>query len=67
MGGAMTGIWTLTWFDFEQFFSILFFQNVLEKPVALERVMATITYRVSEKTWEFSDEFDIVFLNNSLI
>ena len=49
MGGAMTGIWTLTWFDFEQFFSILFFLNVLEKPVALERVMATITYRVSEK------------------
>ena len=24
-------------------------------------------YRVSQKTWEFSDEFDIVFLNNSLI
>ena len=24
-------------------------------------------YRVSQKTWEFSDEFDIVFMNNSLI
>ena len=24
-------------------------------------------YRVSQKTWEFSDEFDIVFSNNSLI
>ena len=24
-------------------------------------------YRVSQKIWEFSDEFDIVFLNNSLI
>ena len=24
-------------------------------------------YRVSQKTWEFSDEFDIVFLNKSLI
>ena len=24
-------------------------------------------YRMSQKTWEFSDEFDIVFLNNSLI
>ena len=26
-----------------------------------------VTYRVSQKTWEFSDEFDIVFSNNSLI
>ena len=25
------------------------------------------TDRVSQKTWEFSDEFDIVFLDNSLI
>ena len=24
-------------------------------------------YRVSQKTWEFSDEFDIVFSNNSSI
>jgi len=22
-------------------------------------------YRMSQKTWEFSDEFDVVFLNNS--
>ena len=27
----------------------------------------TFRYRVSQKTWEFSDEFDIVFSNNSLI
>ena len=26
-----------------------------------------VTYSVSQKLWEFSDEFDIVFLNNSLI
>ena len=24
----------------------------------------TLTYRVSQKTWEFSDEFDIVFVMN---
>ena len=28
---------------------------------------AQFNYRVSQKTWEFSDEFDIVFMNNSLI
>jgi len=26
-----------------------------------------LAYRVSQRTWEFSDEFDIVFMNNSLI
>ena len=29
--------------------------------------IGTVWYRVSQKTWEFSDEFDIVFSNNSLI
>ena len=36
-----------------------------------EFILETITdkqmYRVFQKTWEFSDEFDIVFSDNSLI
>ena len=27
-------------------------------------LIPTIKYRVSQKTWEFSDEFDIVFVMN---
>jgi len=34
------------------------------KKVSYESI---ILYRVSQKTWEFSDEFDIVFSDNSLI
>ena len=38
------------------------------QPVACPNYFTTNPwYRVSQKTWEFSDEFDIVFSNNSLI
>ena len=37
----------------------------LKNPTNQEFLGVSYTYRVSQKTWEFGDEFDIVFLNNS--
>ena len=45
-------------------------ENIVESTkwiVAIPRDKYCRLYRVSQLTWKFSDEFDIVFLNNSLI
>ena len=50
-----------------KFFSNYSQDTMKWKNYQTHREQIFLTYRVSQKTWEFSDEFDIVFLNNSLI
>ena len=53
----------------EQGFVLIFKDYCLLNVVCLHKNPAQelSKYRVSQKTWEFSDEFEIVFSNNSLI
>ena len=40
------------------------FSSFSKIPWATPGILASIIYRVSQKTWEFSDEFDIILVIN---
>jgi len=41
--------------------------HIYEKTTRIELELSHISYRLSQKTWEFRDELDIVFVMNKII